>query len=125
MSPDSSRIRQRLSQEIQDYLDLGKALLAVRGPLILGWLHVRYTSCRKGNCKCTQGKPHGPFLYASLKRRGGAVVQRYVGKSEDDLLVRRIKGYREFRQQIKRLQKLQDQLAGDWKRLEKSLVAKS
>jgi len=50
---------------------------------------------------------------------------RVVGKPEDDLLVRRIKGYREFRQQIKRLQKLQDQLAGDWKRLEKSLVAKS
>jgi len=122
---DSSRIRQRLSQEIQDYLDLGKALLAVRGPLILGWLHLRYTSCRKGNCKCTRGQPHGPFLYASLKRRGGTVVQRYVGKSEDDLLVRRIKGYREFRQQIKRLEKLQDQLAGDWKRLEKSLVAKS
>jgi DNA-binding ferritin-like protein (Dps family) len=39
--------------------------------------------------------------------------------------VRRIKGYREFRQQMKRLQKLQEHLAGDWKRLEKSLVSKS
>ena len=125
MARDPSRIRQRLAQEIQDYLQLGKVLLAVRGPLILGWLHMRYTSCRKGDCKCTRGQPHGPFLYASLKRRGGAVVQRYVGKPEDDLLVRRIKGYREFRQQIKALQKLQDRLAGDWKRLEKSLVHKS
>lgn len=125
MRKDASHVRQRLAQEIQDYLQLGKSLLAVRGPLILGWLHVRYTSCRKGDCKCTRGKPHGPFLYASLKRRGGAIVQRYVGKPEDDLLVRRIKGYREFRLQLKRLQKLQDHLANDWKHLEKSLVAKS
>ncbi len=125
MPKDVSHIRQRLAQEIQDYLQLGKSILAVRGPLILGWLHVRYTSCRKGDCKCTRGKPHGPFLYASLKRRGGTIVQRYVGKSEDDLLVRRIKGYREFRQQMKTLQKLQDQLSGDWRRLEKCLVNKS
>ena len=33
------------------------------------WLSFRYTYCRKGNCKCTKGHPHGPFAYIYFKSK--------------------------------------------------------
>lgn len=120
----SSRIRQRLADQIRDYFGLGKALLQIRGPLRMGWLHVRYTSCRKGNCKCTRGQKHGPFLYASIPVRG-KTVQRYVGKSADAFLVREIKNYQDFREKLARFRKHHREVDAGWIRLERSLTRRS
>ena len=41
------------------------------------WLSYRYTYCRKGGCKCTKGRPHGPFYYLSFKGKEG-ISYRYL-----------------------------------------------
>ena len=45
------------------------------------WLSLQYTYCKKGNCKCTRGFPHGPFYYLSFKTKKG-VVHRYLPKGK-------------------------------------------
>ena len=120
---DPSRLRQLLIAWAQERSQLEKTLVALRGPLVMGWLHVRYTSCQRGNCKCMRGQKHGPFLYASL-RLGRRTVQRYVGKPEDQPLVRKIKSYQDFRGTLAKLRKLQRQTEGGWRKLEQGLTEK-
>ena len=117
----ASRLRQHLAQDLREHFDLGKTLIAVRGPLVRGWLQIRYTSCQKGQCKCTRDEKHGPFLYASLQLKH-KILQTYVGKPEDQVLVRRLKDYKDFRDKLGRWRKLHAQIEAAWKALEKSLL---
>ena len=110
---DPSKIRQELFSLIQDQFTLQKSLAQSRDKMVRGSLFQCYTACRKGHCKCTQGKKHGPFLYVALQVKG-KTVQRYVGKKEDEGLVRKLKHYREFRQQRKELNQLTRQIAREW-----------
>lgn len=59
------------------------------------WLSYRYTYCRKGNCKCTKGRPHGPFYYLAFKKKG-KIAYRYLPTkrvSQIKPLVERFKNY--------------------------------
>ncbi len=119
---DPAKIRQELSSLIQDQFTLQKSLVQSRDKMVQGSLFQCYTACRKGHCKCTQGQKHGPFLYVALQVKG-KTVQRYVGKKEDEGLVRKLKHYREFRRQRKELNRLSRQIYREWNRLEESLIA--
>ena len=118
---DPSKIRQELFSLIQDQFALQKSLAQNRDKMVRGSLFQCYTACRKGHCKCTQGKKHGPFLYVALQVKG-KTVQRYVGKMEDEGLVRKLKNYREFRRQRKELNQFNRQIHQAWNRLEESLI---
>lgn len=111
-------IRQRISQHLKTQRTIGRALIRFRGPFVMGWLHLRYAQCRKGNCQCTKGRPHGPFLYATV-RVDGKNLYRYVGKADDASLVRRIKNYQDFRDKLARFRRVSREIDADWKRLEK------
>src|ERR1700730_5307353 len=102
---DASRLRQQLAQDLRDHLDLGRALIAVRGPLVKGWLHGRCACCRKEQCRCATREERS-FLYASVRLRH-RVTQLYVGKPEDSALVGQIQAYGEFREKLSRLRALQ------------------
>jgi DNA-binding MarR family transcriptional regulator len=52
----------------------------------------------------------------------GKTVQRYVGKKEDEGLVRKLKNYREFRRRRHELNRLNRQIDQEWNRLEESLI---
>ena len=117
----SAVIRQRISQGLKAQRTIGRALIRFRGPFIMGWLHLRYAQCRKGNCQCTQGRPHGPFLYATVRIKGKNVY-RYVGKADDASLVRRIRNYQDFREKLARFRRLSREIDADWKRLEQSFT---
>lgn len=119
-----SKIRQRVSARLKEEYRLGKALMGFRGPFVMGWLDLRYTECRKGQCKCTQGRPHGPFLYATLRKNGKKFYQ-YVGKPKDTALVQRIKSYQEFRDKLGRFRKTYRTIDADWRQLEESLTIRS
>lgn len=118
---ETAAIRQRIVLGLKEQRTIGRALIRFRGPFVMGWLHLRYAQCRKGNCQCTRGRPHGPFLYATLRLKGKNVY-RYVGKADDAALVRRIKNYQDFRQKLARFRKLSRQIDADWNRLEKSFT---
>lgn len=114
-------VRQRISQHLKSQIAIGRALIRFRGPFVMGWLHLRYAQCRKGNCQCTKGRPHGPFLYATIRGKGKNVY-RYVGKPTDTSLRGRIKNYQDFREKLARFRKLFREIDADWKRLEQSLT---
>jgi hypothetical protein len=119
MNPAS--IRRKLFVLIKDQSSLELLLARSRDTMVRGSLFQWYTACRKGNCKCTRGQKHGPFLYAAVVVRG-KTVQRYVGKEEDIGLVQRLKNYREFKKKRRELNQLNGILEQQWKLLEKSLI---
>ena len=118
---DASRLRQQLAQDLRDHLDLGKALIGIRGPLVKGWLHARCASCRKEQCRCPD-REERCFLYASVRLRH-RVTQLYVGKPEDGALVGKIQAYGEFREKLSRLRALQRRIEAGWKALQRCLLS--
>lgn len=102
---DTSRIRQKLAQLRRERDGLEQQLISFRSGLVVGCLSERYTECRKGNCKCTQGKPHGPFLYMSVYKGKGARY-RYVGKKEDQKIVEGLRRYKRFQSLLEKLRKV-------------------
>lgn len=117
----SSKIRQDLFSLIEKQALLENALAQSRDKMTQGSLHQRYTACRKGQCKCTQGQKHGPFPYVSISVKG-KTIQRYVGKKEDEGLVKKLKVYSEFRRQRIELNHLNHRMDLLWNYLEESLI---
>ena len=116
-----STIRQELFSLIPKQFNLEQTLAQSRDKMVKGSLFQWYTACREGHCKCTQGEKHGPFLYAAVKLKG-KTIQRYVGKKQDEGLVKRLESYRGFRKKRLELNLLNRKIAGLWGRLEDSLL---
>lgn len=119
---ETSSVRKTIARLLTEQSTLQSELLGTRGPLVAGSLHERFTSCRKGDCKCTRGEKHGPFLYVS-RLMHGKTVQRYVGKPEDTPLVKKLERYKKFRKTVGRLREVDDLLVQAWRQLEESLIA--
>ena len=68
-----------------------------------------FTACRKGNCKCTKGKKHGPYLYLRQKITG-KYQQRYAGKESDKLIVKRVRAYMDFQDTLALLRKVNKEI---------------
>ena len=45
------------------------------------WITSQYTYCKKGNCKCMRGAPHGPFYYLFYKE-GEKIYHKYLPKGK-------------------------------------------
>ena len=120
---DVSRIRQEIRRLRDERDDLEQRLMALRGKLVEGCLSRRYTECRKGNCKCTRGEPHGPFLYMTVKK-GGKIKYRYVGKAEDLPIVEGLRRYKSFQSKLERTREIAGELNELWNKLREGLVKK-
>lgn len=120
---NSSRIRQEVVRLMRERESGELQLLHLRGNLTEGCLSERYTECRKGNCKCTRGKPHGPFLYMSVKVKG-KVKYRYVGKREDWKIVEGLRRYKEFQSKLGKVRKINREIDDLWNQLRKELIKK-
>ena len=68
-----------------------------------------FTSCRKGNCKCTKGEKHGPYLYLKQKING-KYKQRYAGKDSDKPIVKRVRAYMDFQDTLALLRKINKEI---------------
>jgi hypothetical protein len=121
ISAKVSGLKKLIAGDLKRHRRLGKDILDARPPLVVGWLDRRYTECRKGNCRCTRGEKHGPFLYARLQL-GDKKVYRYVGKAEDASLVGAITRYGDFRKNLARWRQLYRQLDKEWVQLERALT---
>lgn len=84
-------------------------LIRSRSKLITGSLYRKFTACRKGNCKCTKGQLHGPFLYLS-KKINGKLKQRYVGKDADKPMVKKVKAYMSFQDTLADFRKINKEM---------------
>lgn len=118
---DVSKIRQRLVGLRGQREHLERQLIETRRRLVAGCLSSRYTECRKGGCRCTQGRPHGPFLYAVLLIRGRSRY-RYVGKPGDRPLVEGLTRYRGFQESLEGVRRLNREINTLWNRYRQGLL---
>lgn len=100
-----SQIRTKIVslQKKREALEL--KLIRYRFKMEQGSIIQKFTACRKGNCKCTKGQLHGPFLYLSQKI-AGKLKQRYVGKESDQKTVKRVKNYMSFQDTLAEIRKI-------------------
>lgn len=120
---NASRIRQKIRRLKGERERVESQLMGFKGELAEGCLSERYTECRKGNCKCTKGKPHGPFLYMSVKVKG-KVKYFYVGKKEDQKKVKGLRRYKEFQSRLAEARKINAAISVLWNTLRKELLKK-
>lgn len=120
---EASKVRQKLALLLRERNFLEQKLLNTRGKLIEGCLSSRFTECRKGNCKCTRGQPHGPFLYMSTKVKG-RLKYYYVGKKEDLKIVEGLRQYKQFQSKLERIRKINKEINTLWNQLRKELLKK-
>jgi hypothetical protein len=104
-----SKIRTNIIALQKRRLDLEYILIRYRKKMEPGSLIKVFTSCRKGNCKCTKGEKHGPFLYVNQKI-GGKYTQRYIGKESDIPTVKRVQAYMDFQDTLATLRKINKEI---------------
>lgn len=104
-----SKIRTNIIALQKRRLDLEYILIRSRKKMEPGSLIKVFTSCRKGNCKCTKGEKHGPFLYLNQKI-GGKYTQRYIGKESDIPTVKRVQAYMDFQDTLATLRKINKEI---------------
>jgi hypothetical protein len=73
------------------------------------WITSQYTYCKKGNCKCTRGQPHGPFYYAFFKK-AGKVAHRYIPEDKIDSISAQANAYRGYNGRIARINKINKEI---------------
>ena len=97
-------VKRLISKLRQERHLLETHLLNARGQMPV-WLSFRYTYCRKGGCKCTKGKPHGPFYYLSFKKRGGSAY-RYLPAAKVTQIKPLAESYKAYWERLARLNKI-------------------
>lgn len=106
---NTSTIRSKIIELQQKRSILEIKIIRSRNKMESGSLINVYTSCRKGNCKCTKGEKHGPFLYLNQKINGKP-SQRYAGKESDIPTVKRVKAYMQFQDTLAELRKINKEI---------------
>jgi hypothetical protein len=106
---DNPKIRQQIMGLAKERNRLERQLMTCRMPMEEGSLVETYTACRKGNCKCTRGEKHGPFLYLN-QRVDGKRRLRYVGKKSDQATVRRVRAYMAYQDELAELRKVNKEI---------------
>ena len=100
-----SDIRKKIIALQKQRQDLELKLIRSRSKMEKGSIISIYTACRKGNCKCTRGEKHGPFLYLNQITRG-KLIQRYVGKESDKPTVKRVNAYMDYQKTLAKVRKI-------------------
>ena len=86
---DISNIRKKLKILSEERVFLENRCLSCKHKMTRASLIELYKYCNKANCKCKRGELHGPFPYLTAVVKG-KTIQRYVGKKEDQELVKRL-----------------------------------
>lgn len=73
------------------------------------WITSQYTYCKKGNCKCTKGEPHGPFYYLFFKK-AGKVVHKYLPEKKIDSISEQANAYKGYNQRLALINKINKEI---------------
>ncbi|MGC8867802.1 MAG: DUF6788 family protein [Elusimicrobiales bacterium] len=69
------------------------------------WITSQYTYCKKGNCRCTKGHPHGPFHYLFFKE-GEKIYHWYLPKEKMKEIEKWVNSYRTYNERLAMLNKI-------------------
>lgn len=106
MTPDE--IRERVRARLSEQRELVGSLLRQRAQLA-GSLFVRYGVCGKEGCVCRTGQKHGPYYVLSTRSAGRGGFS-YLDAERLGEARELVKAYREFRADMRRLRKVNEQL---------------
>jgi len=104
-----SKIRTTILSLQKRRSELENILINTRKKMEPGSLIKVFTSCRKGNCKCTKGEKHGPFIHLNQKIEG-KYTHRYAGKKSDQATVKRVRAYMNFQHTLAELRKIKKEI---------------
>jgi hypothetical protein len=104
----SDAIRQRVRTRLQEQRTLVERLLR-RRELLAGSLFMRWGVCGKKGCVCQTGQKHGPYFVLST-RSGGRGGFAYLDRAQADEARTLVKAHREYRADLRRLRKVNEQL---------------
>lgn len=115
-----SSIRQKIHASVAEQKRLHQWLL-LTGPLLGYSLIERTTQCRKGGCRCTRGKPHGPFWYLSARLKG-KTAYRYLRQADAESVAPLCRRYKNFQHSLMELRHEQAIILALYARLKKELL---
>ena len=101
-------IRQRVRARLREQRTLVEKLLKRREQL-QGSLFMRWGVCGKKGCVCRSGQKHGPY-YVLSNRSGGRGGFAYLDADQMGTARGLVKAHREYRANLKRLKKVNEQL---------------
>jgi hypothetical protein len=104
----SESIRKRVRARLKEQRVLVERLLK-RRELLAGSVFMRWGVCGKKGCVCQSGQKHGPY-YVLSRRSGGRGGFTYLDGTQMDRARSLVKAHREYRTDLKRLRKVNDEL---------------
>jgi len=116
LTPDT--IRQRVRTRLQEQRTLVERLLR-RRELLAGSLFMRWGVCGKKGCVCQTGQKHGPYFVLST-RSGGRGGFAYLDRAQAGEARTLVKAHREYRADLRRLRKVNEQLVELLRRYQKA-----
>ncbi len=116
LTPDA--IRQRVRTRLREQRALVEGLLRQR-ELLAGSLFMRFAVCGKKGCVCQSGQKHGPY-YVLSNRSSGRGGFAYLDKARARDARTLVKAYREYRADLRRLRKVNEQIVELLKRYQKA-----
>lgn len=116
LTPDT--IRQRVRTRLRQQRTLVQELLRKR-ELLSGSLFMRFGVCGKKGCVCQSGQKHGPY-YVLSNRSGGRGGFAYLDKTQVRPARALVKAYREYRADLGRLRKVNEQIVALLKRYQEA-----
>jgi len=99
------RVIYRLRKERQ----LVETYLLNTGKQLAVWITRQYTYCKKGNCKCLRGYPHGPFYYL-FYQEGDNICHRYLPEEKLKQIEKFTHCYKVYNQQMARMNKINEEI---------------
>jgi hypothetical protein len=103
-----SIIRQEISKCMKKRDQLLHSTMSNK-PYIAAQVYERYKTCGNKNCKCHNGKPHGPFLWIYQHKKGQKIISTTVNKekaSQAQKLAASYLRWTDHRQQLRELDRL-------------------
>ena len=114
----AEELRGRVRQTLAEQRRLVARLLRQRAQL-QGSLLVRHMECGKPGCVCHTGRKHGPYFVLS-NRSGGRGGYAYLDAARASRARALVRGYREFRRGLQRLQKVNVELVALLRRYQRA-----
>lgn len=84
--------------------------------MIAGSIYRAYKKCGNKNCRCAEGKLHGPFSYLSRKE-DGITKLTFVRRADEDSIEKHAKNYRKYTKAVADLSKLNSKIYDNLKKI--------
>jgi len=120
MSTTPEAIRERVRARLTEQRALVRDLLR-RRELLAGSLFERWGVCGKERCVCRTGQKHGPY-YVLSTRSGGQGGFAYLDEQQMAEARSLVQAYREYRADMKRLRRVNEQLLDLLRRYQEATV---